>query len=47
MSESSEGDGRATHVRKASHRGHGDTEFYRTQRRADARGEDTERAGSN
>ena len=27
---------------KASHRGHGDTEFFRAKRRADARGEDTE-----
>ena len=44
MSESSEGDGRATHERKASHRGHRGTEAFRTQRRADARGEDTEMA---
>ena len=28
----------------ASHRGHGGTEFFRTQRRAGARGEDTEQS---
>ena len=33
----------ATHERKASHRGHGGTEFFRTQRRADALAERAQR----